>query len=444
MSSKSVRREKFYEPASKTAPERAILVGVHLAASGSGTGTWADLDELSRLAEAAGAVCVGRLEQRRERADARTFLGKGKLEQLKLLAHDVGATLILIDNELTPAQGRNIERSIDIRVLDRTELILDIFATHARTKQARLQVSLAQYEYLLPRLARMWKHLERQAGGIGTRGPGETQIETDRRIIRRRIGQLRRELRTIDRRMVTQTKQRRRSYRVAFVGYTNAGKSSLMNRLSDADVYVKDQLFATLDATTRKVETEGGHSFLLTDTVGFIRNLPHHLVESFRATLSEVNEADLLLHVVDASSEDPDGTIAAVRDVLRSVGAAEKPARFVFNKIDLLKDEDALERILVMFPGALFTSAVTGKGMEELRGEIDGRLRAEEREVILRLPATEAKSLALLYEVARVADVCYENGSAEVRLLVDGPNFGRLLRLAGVEILQTRRVRENE
>lgn len=436
------RRQTYYEPAKEAVVERAILVGVHFGASQTGAqGDWADLPELGRLATTAGATIVGELEQRLNRPNVRSLLGAGKVEQLKLLVGECQANLVLFDNDLSPAQGRNLERALGCRVIDRTELILDIFARHARTRQSRLQVELAQYEYMLPRLARLWKHLERQAGGIGTRGPGETQIETDRRLIRRRISQLRRELRTIDRQMETQHKQRQTVFRIALVGYTNAGKSSIMNRVSDAGVYVEDQLFATLDATTRRVETADGRQFLLTDTVGFIRKLPHHLVESFRATLSEVLEADLLLHVVDAAAEDPSGTIESVDEVLKSVGAGDKPIRFVFNKMDLLDSQERVDRLQLLYPDADFVSAQTGDGFQALFAAIDHRLRAEERQLILRLPTTAQQSIARLHELGRVDDIRYENGAAEVRLRVDGPNFGRVLQLDGVELLETMRQR---
>lgn len=435
------RTSRFHEPATEQTREIAVLVGVHLLpARPGGEANWADLDELERLADTAGAEVKARLEQRRSSPDVRSLLGKGKLEQLKQLCESVGADVVIFDNDLSPAQGRNVEKALECRVLDRTELILDIFARHARTRQSRLQVGLAQYEYLLPRLARMWKHLERQAGGIGTRGPGETQIETDRRIIRSRITQMKRELAVIDRRMATQHKQRSTQFRVALVGYTNAGKSSLMNRLTEAEVYVQDQLFATLDATTRRVETQDGHAFLLTDTVGFIRKLPHHLVESFRATLSEVNEADLLLHVVDAGTEDLEAHLDAVDQVLASVVDGEKPLRLVFNKIDTVGDV-ALARLRQQYPDALFTSALDGSGLGDLTGAIETLLRGQERTVLLRVAPDQPRSLALLHELGDVLSVEYEDDTAVVQLRVGGPNYGRILQLEGLEILEVARYR---
>jgi GTP-binding protein HflX len=418
--------------------ERAILVGVNFTSARPGAShDFADLDELERLADTAGAVVVGRVEQRRQVPDVRTLIGQGKAEQINEMAEALQANLIIFDNDLSAVQGRNLEKLIGARVIDRTELILDIFVRHARTRQARLQVGLAQLEYYMPRLARMWTHLERQAGGIGTRGPGETQIETDRRIIRRRITQLRRDLQRIERTMETQHKQRRRHFRVALVGYTNAGKSSLMNRLTEAGVYVQDQLFATLDATTRRVETNDGHDFLLTDTVGFIRKLPHHLVESFRATLSEVRDADLLLHVVDGGDNDYEYHIEAVEEVIASL--ADEPAErvLVFNKIDLL-DPERLAALRHDHHKALFTSAVTGEGLDDLVAHIDDRLRREERRLILQVPAAEGRSLASLHELAEVVDITWEGACATITLRVDSENYGRILQLPGVEILEVR------
>jgi len=428
----------LYETGADRSEERAILVGVNFLSPRPGAvHDFADLDELERLADTAGATVVGRMEQRRQSPDVRTLIGKGKAEQIHDMVEALDANLVIFDNDLSMPQGRNLEKLIGARIIDRTELILDIFVRHARTRQARLQVGLAQLEYYLPRLARMWTHLERQAGGIGTRGPGETQIETDRRIIRRRITQLRRDLARIERTMATQNKQRSRRFRVSLVGYTNAGKSSLMNQVTEAGVYVRDQLFATLDATTRRVETGDGHEFLLTDTVGFIRKLPHHLVESFRATLGEVRDADLLLHVVDADDEDREGHIEAAEEVLHSV--SENPAEriLVFNKIDTL-DERRLESLRQEYPDALFTSAVTGEGLETLLARIDERLRSEERRMIVQVPAAEGRSLAILHELTDVIDLEWDGPCATVTLRVDSENYGRVVHLPGVEVLEVR------
>ena len=418
--------------------ERAILVGVNFTSTRPDTNNdFADLEELERLADTAGATVVGRMEQRRQSPDVRTLIGKGKAEQINDMAEALDANLVIFDNDLSMPQGRNLEKLIGARIIDRTELILDIFVRRARTRQARLQVGLAQLEYYLPRLARMWTHLERQAGGIGTRGPGETQIETDRRIIRKRITQLKRDLQQIERTMETQNKQRRRHFRVALVGYTNAGKSSLMNRLAESDVLVEDRLFATLDATTRRVETDDAHGFLLTDTVGFIRKLPHHLVESFRATLSEVRDADLLLHVVDACDSDRDGHIEAVEQVLSTISDVPVERVLVFNKIDSLGAE-RLEALRHEEPDALLTSAVTGEGLDALLAHIDDRLRREERRLIVQVPAGEGRSLAALHELADVVEVTWDGPCATVTLRVDSENYGRVTQLPGVEIIEVR------
>ncbi len=430
--------------------ERAVLAGVQFTlptgANGqdpdkSATAEWVDLDELERLADTAGAKVVARLEQRRLRPNVRSLLGKGKADQLKHLVKSTQADLVIFDNDLTPAQGRNLERLVGVRVLDRTELILDIFARHARTRQSRLQVSLAQHQYLLPRLARMWKHLERQAGGIGTRGPGETQIETDRRLIRRRISHLTRELKEIDRDVQTQHKQRTNEYRAALVGYTNAGKSSIMNLLSGAGVYVQDQLFATLDATTRRIELRGGRHFLLTDTVGFLRKLPHHLVESFRATLGEVDEADLLFHVVDAGAHDLDAQIEAVEQVLKNVCRGEPDQIMVFNKIDTVQDESWLEYARLRWPDAVFTNALAGVGQEELLEAVGRRLVRKERDVVLAVDRSHPRSLALLHEIGEVLGIDYEKNPTEVRVRIDQRSYGLMAKLAGVHILEVTRHR---
>jgi GTP-binding protein HflX len=435
-----IRRDEtgHYVTGADRPEERAILVGVNFLSTRPGAPhDFADLDELHRLADTAGADVVGRTEQRRQSPDVRTLIGKGKAEQIRDMAEALDANLVIFDNDLSMAQGRNLEKLVGARVIDRTELILDIFARHARTRRARLQVGLAQLEYYLPRLARMWTHLERQAGGIGTRGPGETQIETDRRIIRKRITQMRRELEHIDRTMETQQKQRSRHYRVALVGYTNAGKSSLMNRLTEAGVYVEDQLFATLDATTRRVETGDAHEFLLTDTVGFIRKLPHHLIESFRATLGEVRHADLLLHVIDSGDADRDGHMVAVEEVLGSVAEAPAERVLVFNKIDTVSP-GRLQALRHEQPGALFTSAATGEGIQALLAHVDDRLRQEERRLVLQVPAAEGRSLAVLHEVADVLEIEWVGACAIVTLRVDSTNYGRVVQLPGVEILEVR------
>ena len=324
--------------------EKAILVGV-ITQNQDEAQLKEYLDELSFLAETAGAVEVKRFTQKLPHPDPKTFVGKGKLEEILKFTQEHEVHVIIFDDELSPSQARNIERVLEIKVLDRSSLILDIFASRAQTSNARTQVELAQCQYLLPRLTRMWTHLERQKGGIGLRGPGETQIETDRRIILTKIALLKERLKDIDRQKATQRKQRTQMVRVALVGYTNVGKSTLMNMLSKSDVFAENKLFATLDTTIRKVVIEN-LPFLLTDTVGFIRKLPHHLVESFKSTLDEVREADILVHVVDISHSDFEDQINVVNETLKDLEALDKPMIMVFNKIDAFtydkKDEDDL------------------------------------------------------------------------------------------------------
>ena len=313
--------------------EKAVLVGVILKDQ---TTEQAEeyLDELAFLSETAGAKTVKRFTQKLAHPDSRTFVGKGKLEEIKDYLNGKNITLVIFDDELTGSQISNIEKELNVKTIDRSDLILDIFARRARTAQAKVQVELAQYQYLLPRLKGMWKHLERQGGGIGTRGPGETEIETDRRIVKDKIALLRKRLSEIDKQSFTQRKERGEFIRVALVGYTNVGKSTLMTVLSKSEVFAENKLFATLDTTTRKVVFENT-PFLLSDTVGFIRKLPHHLVESFKSTLDEVREADILLHVVDISHPQYEDQIGVVNKTLQELKAFEKPMLTIFNKMDL-------------------------------------------------------------------------------------------------------------
>jgi GTP-binding protein HflX len=315
------------------ADEKAILVGL-VQQGQTESQTYEYLDELAFLAETAGAKTIKRFWQKLPHPDRATFVGKGKLEEIAQFARMKGGTLLIFDDELSGSQISNIEKATGIHTIDRSDLILDIFARRAKTAQARAQVELAQYQYILPRLRGMWKHLERLGGGIGTRGPGETEIETDRRIVREKISLLKRRLAEIDKQAFTQRKERGEFIRVALVGYTNVGKSTIMNLLSKSDVFAENKLFATLDTTTRKVVFEAT-PFLLSDTVGFIRKLPHHLVESFKSTLDEVREADVLLHVVDTSHPQYEDQIAVVNRILQEMNAQDKPTVTIFNKMDL-------------------------------------------------------------------------------------------------------------
>ncbi len=318
--------------------ENAILVGlVHKEQTESQVNEY--LDELAFLADTAGATAVKRFTQKLPHPDSRTFVGKGKLEEIKqFIIFKGNINVVIFDDELTGSQIQNIEKELKVKTIDRSDLILDIFASRAKTAQAKAQVELAQYQYILPRLRGMWKHLERQGGGVGTRGPGETEIETDRRIVRDKIALLKKRLSEIDKQSFTQRKDRGEFIRVALVGYTNVGKSTLMNLLSKSDVFAENKLFATLDTTTRKVVFEQT-PFLLSDTVGFIRKLPHHLVESFKSTLDEVREADVLLHVVDISHPQYEEQLTVVNTTLAALGAAEKPVITIFNKMDRYEDQ---------------------------------------------------------------------------------------------------------
>lgn len=317
--------------------ERAVLVGV-VKKEETETQVQEWLDELSFLCQTAGAAEVKRFIQKLQHPDSKTFVGKGKLEEIKKYAHAKNITVLIFDDELTGAQITNIEKETNVKTIDRSDLILDIFARRAKTAQARAQVELAQYQYILPRLRGMWKHLERLGGGIGTRGPGETEIETDRRIVRNKISLLRKKLEEIDKQSFTQRKERGEFIRVSLVGYTNVGKSTIMNVVSKSEVFAENKLFATLDTTTRKVVFETT-PFLLSDTVGFIRKLPHHLVESFKSTLDEVREADILLHVVDISHPQYEEQMAVVSKTLEEINVIDKPTITIFNKMDLYKEK---------------------------------------------------------------------------------------------------------
>lgn len=318
--------------------ERAVLVSV-IQQDQTETLTNEYLDELAFLAETAGAQSVKRFTQRLSKPDSKTFIGKGKLEEIKNYINGKDIDLLIFDDELTGSQIKNIQEVIQIKTIDRSDLILDIFASRARTAQAKVQVELAQYQYILPRLRGMWSHLERQGAGIGSRGPGETEIETDRRIVKDKISLLRKRLKEIEKQSFTQRKERGEFIRVSLVGYTNVGKSTIMNLLSKSDVFAENKLFATLDTTTRKVVFENT-PFLLSDTVGFIRKLPHHLVESFKSTLDEVREADILLHVVDISHEQHEDQVAVVNKTLQEINAFDKPIITIFNKLDLYKEKN--------------------------------------------------------------------------------------------------------
>jgi GTP-binding protein HflX len=412
--------------------ERAFLVGV---VAPDDPETYEEpLGELGRLTETAGAAVVGKSIQRRRRPDASTYIGKGKVNEIAEEARVADADLVITDVDLSPAQIRNLERALDRRVVDRTELILDIFAMHARTHQAKLQVELAQMQYLMPRLRRMWTHLSReggtgQSGGIGTRGPGEKQIEIDRRILRKRITDLRRELALIAARRQRLAASRERYFTVSLVGYTNAGKSTLLQRLTGSDAYIADQLFATLDTQTRAWELEDGKRVFLSDTVGFIRNLPHHLVASFYATLEEVRSADLILHVVDASHPDARIHAEAVEDVLRQIGAATTPSILVLNKSDAVDDPLELRLLEGSWPTSVVVSARNGDGVEDLAREVQTFIREGQTEAEFRVPAGEGKLLAFLAARGTVLDRSYDDGEVHLRVRLSRADLARAERM---------------
>jgi GTP-binding protein HflX len=412
--------------------ERAVLVG-H--AGRNGQRLERSLDELALLADTAGALVLDRLSQRRGTIHPGTFIGKGKLQELKERVEQTTADLAIFDDDLSPGQVRNLEKALGIKVVDRSELILDIFSRRAQTRESRLQVELAQLEYTLPRLTGMWKHLERQAGGIGTRGPGETQLETDRRAIRRKIGILRKRLEDVAAHRANQRRGRRDLPSAALVGYTNAGKSSLLKALSGDDVFVEDRLFATLDTLTREVDVGEGYRFRLVDTVGFIRKLPHHLVASFRATLEEAKEADLLLHVIDAAHPAWEEQVEVVETVMEEMGLEQKRVVYVLNKADLLPDADAfLAQVRERYPHAVLTSTVTPEGVAALRHALRASAQALRPIAQIRVPVGDGKLLAGLHRDAEVLEQTQTDGVVIVTARIEARLLGKLRR-DGVEVV---------
>ncbi|MGH7483152.1 MAG: GTPase HflX [Longimicrobiales bacterium] len=420
----------------ETPRERAVLVGAPLRDSPQRV-VDEHLEELGRLIDTAGADVVGTVIQRLDRPHPRFYIGEGKAHELRERVGRSDATLVIFDEELTPAQGKNLEDLTGIRVLDRTELILDIFATRARTTEAQMQVELAQLKYMLPRLKRMWTHLSRIRGGIGLRGPGETQLETDRRIINRRIRDLQEKLEVVARRRATQRKSRSGEYRAALVGYTNAGKSSILKALSGSELFVEDRLFATLDPSTRSVELDGDAA-LVTDTVGFIRKLPHDLVASFRATLEEAREAALLLHVIDASHPGWEEQREVVEEVLEEMELHERPQLLVFNKVDRLThaEEAALrERVATLFGRpAVFTSAHEPGALAELKRALKDAIRAQRPEVRVSIPMVDGETLAAVYREGEVLQRAERDSRIDLLARLPQPVLGRLRQRKGVEI----------
>jgi GTP-binding protein HflX len=415
--------------------ERAILVAAPRKGSADVAFLTEHLEELGRLVDTAGAEVVGTLSQQVASPNPATLIGEGKVQELLEQVAASGATLAIFDEELSPVQGANLERDLKVRVMDRAEVILDIFSTRARTHEAKLQVELAQLEYMLPRLTRMWTHLSRIRGGIGLRGPGETQLETDRRMIRQKISLLRGKLRDVERHRETIRAGRQPLLSVALVGYTNAGKSSLLRALSpSSEVFVEDRLFATLDTLTREVDLGEGTRVRITDTVGFIRKLPHHLVASFRATLEEVREGDILLHVVDVSHPQWEEQMDVVTGVLAELGVGERETLPVFNKIDLVGDPVAVgERVRGLFPGSVVASAIRPGGLDELKSRLRDLARRERPAVSVRVPIGDGARLAEIYRLGEVVSREQVNGVFELRVRMDPAEVNRLRNL-GVEV----------
>jgi len=409
------------------ATENAILVGLET----ERISRW-DVDdslaELGQLAVSAGATVVDVVVQRLEKPTAPYYIGKGKAEEVARQCGVKSATSLIFDDELSPAQGRNLEKLTSRKVLDRTQLILDIFARRARSREGRLQIELAQLQYLLPRLTRMWTHLSRQTGGIGTRGPGETQLEVDRRRVQERIARLERDLQSVRKNRTVQREGRlRRNWPVAaLVGYTNAGKSSLLNRLTGAGVPAEDKLFATLDPTTRQVVLPNRQKLLLTDTVGFIRKLPHTVIESFKATLEEVLLADLLVHVVDLSHPQANEQMEAVEATIAGLGAGGKQTLLVFNKIDAVGKGDLIRAHLDRFEGSVAISARTGAGIESLLSELELRLGSWRMKTRLLVPVSESSLLAEIHRTGHVLDISYRGNTAVVTAHLPPELAGRI------------------
>lgn len=408
--------------------ESAILVGVHLSGDRSQHSNNAGdpLDELAGLVETAGAEVVGRVFQNRPSPDPATYIGQGKVEQIKQFVEAIDADVVVFDNDLSPAQIRNLEEAFKVKVLDRTEIILDIFSTRAQTHEARLAVELAQLEYALPRLKRMWTHLSRMKMGVGMRGPGEKQLETDRRLVEKRINDLRSDLKKIQERKERAVAARGDRMTVSLVGYTNAGKSTLMNKLTDAHVLAEDKLFATLDTRTRRWQLPGWGPVLLSDTVGFIRDLPHHLIASFKATLEEARQADLLIHVADASNPAALDQILSVYEVLHELGIDEKDTILALNKVDQVTDKTTIEGLRTRYPSAVLISAATGEGLSRLANAVSESLSRDFLDLEIQMDAGNGKLLAFLAQYGEVLSRTYVENRTVVHCRISQKYWGRL------------------
>jgi len=417
--------------------ERAILVGLEL--PNVPRSYRPPLEELAQLADTAGAEAIELVIQRRERPDPRTFIGKGKASEIGERLTELDADLVIVDHDLSPSQARNLESAVGGRVIDRSELILDIFVRRASSAMARAQVELAQMQYSLPRLKRLWTHLHREGGtaraGIGVRGPGEKQIETDRRLVRRRIHDLKRSLETMQAHRTRQTRARRRYFAACLVGYTNAGKSTLLKALTGADVFIQDRLFATLDTTTRGWEIAPGRRIFVSDTVGFIRDLPHHLVSSFLATLEEARFADLLLHVVDAADPDVLDHIKVVEKALYDIGAGGVPRIAILNQVDRVEDPVTLRMLEDRLPNAVQTSATDGTGLSELRERVHEYVTRRHIDIVVAGDPGNGKLLAQLRTWGEVGEVTYPDGAVHVAVRI-APRYLDLIAKEGGRVLE--------
>ncbi len=394
------------------------------------------LEEIVSLCRTAGARVVGRLIQHVDHFSAATMVGSGKVDELGRLAEETGANLVVFDVRLSPSQQMNLEKRLGIQVLDRPGLILDIFAIHARSREAQVQVELAQLEYLLPRLAGGWTHLERQEGAIGTRGPGETQLETDRRLVRKRIRDLKDKLKGIERERQIQRKARSEQFKVCLVGYTNAGKSTIFNRLAGENVVADNYLFATLDSTTRRIRISGRNEILLSDTVGFIRRLPVPLVASFKSTLMEASGADLLLLVVDIQDADFEQKIGTVNEILGEIGCRDTPVVHVFNKTDRRNDPDLFRSLLARYPGSKFVSAVTGEGMEKLLRSLETMIEDSKTTVIASIDPGRRDQINLIGSLGHLLDSAADDGVLKIKVKLPRIYLGKLRR-EGIDFIHT-------
>lgn len=419
-------KDKLYKVTPPNKKERAILVGAVLPGMSKHQET-ESMQELAALADTAGAEVVDSFIQERKKIDTATLIGKGLVNRLSRVVVEHNIQTVIFDEDLSPVQMRNLENKINRKIIDRSGIILDIFSFRARTHEAKVQVELAQLEYYLPRLTRLWTHLTRQEAAIGTRGPGETQLESDRRLIRRRIAVLKKELKKVETQRNNRRRRRKRVNKVALVGYTNVGKSSLMNSLADEELFVENRLFATLDPAIRSIFLDDHEKVLIIDTVGFIRKLPHHLIAAFRSTLGEAGEAEVLIHVVDISHRQYDEQMATVSQILKDLNITDKPIITVFNKVDKLKDRRILPELKNSFDRVVFTSAVKNIGINKLKEEIAEIFRQEQIEKEIVVTADRTRIISQIYEYATVLDKHYENGKAVVKIRATKPELNRIL-----------------